>query len=78
MSDELVTIRTFSNQGEAQIARGLLESCGIPVFLGDENLSRMENPVLIGGSKLQVRATDANTARELLMGVKSESRSQGQ
>jgi hypothetical protein len=77
MSDETVTVATFSNQGEAQIARGFLESCGIEVFVGDENMSRMENPVLISGFKLQVRAADADTARELLARVKSESR-QGQ
>jgi hypothetical protein len=74
MSDEMVTIATFSNQGEAQIAQGFLESYGIKVFVGDENLSRMENPVLIGGTKLQVGAADAATARELLTQVNPEYR----
>ncbi len=74
MSDTLVTIATFTNLGELQIARGFLESCGIEVFVGDENMSRMENPVLVGGSKLQVRAADADTARELITRAKSEPR----
>jgi hypothetical protein len=78
MSDEMVTVATFSNQGEAQIAQGFLESYGIEVLVGDENLSRMENPVLIGGAKLQVRAADADTARELLKQVNPEYRRQGQ
>jgi Putative prokaryotic signal transducing protein len=69
MTGEIVTVATFSNQGEAQIARGFLESCGIEVFVRDENMSRMENPVLIGGSKLQVSAADAAKARELLAQV---------
>lgn len=68
----MVTVATFSNQGGAQIAQGFLESSGIEVFVGDENLSRMENPVLIGGTKLQVRAADADTARELLTQVNPE------
>ena len=70
MGDELITVATFANQGEAQIAQGFLESCGIEVFAGDENMSRMENPVLVGGFKLQVRAEDADNARELLAQVK--------
>ncbi len=74
----MTTVATFSNQGEAQIAQGLLESCGIEVFVGDENMSRMENPVLIGGTKLQVRDADADTARELLTQVNLDSQRQGQ
>jgi len=72
----MVTVATFSNQGEAQIARGFLESSGIEVFVGDENLSRMENPVFTGGTKLQVRAADADTARELLTQVNPDYRRQ--
>jgi hypothetical protein len=67
---EIVTVASFSNPGEAQIARGFLESFGIEVLAGDENISRMENPLLVGGTKLQVRAADADTARELLARVK--------
>jgi hypothetical protein len=78
MSDEMVTVATFSNQGEAQIARGFLESGGLEVFVGDENMSRMENPILINGFKLQVRAADADTARQLLASVRSESGRLGQ
>jgi hypothetical protein len=73
MNNEMVTVATFSNQNEAQIARGFLESCGIEAFIGDENMSRMENPVFIGGAKLRVRSEDADTARRLLASVKSDS-----
>jgi hypothetical protein len=70
---EIVTVASFSSPSEAQIARGFLESFGIEVLVGDENISRMENPVLVGGAKLQVRAGDADRARELLAGIKSQS-----
>jgi hypothetical protein len=69
----IVTVASFSSPSEAQIARGFLESFGIEVLVGDENISRMENPVLVGGTKLQVRDADADTARELLARVKSQS-----
>jgi len=33
MEEDLVEIAEFGNLAEANIARGLLESCGIPAFV---------------------------------------------
>ena len=71
-SGEIVTVGSFSNPSEARVAQGLLESCGIEVLVGDENISRMENPIFVDGTKLQVRAADADKARELLASVSSQ------
>lgn len=66
MSDQLVTVAIFVTAHEAAMARGFLEANGIDVFLADEAMSRIYLTVVTGGIKLQVRAEDADTARELL------------
>lgn len=64
----LVTIRRYRDLSEAIVARSLLESAGIPVYLRDENLVRLDWQVsnLIGGIRLQVNADDEQAAMELL------------
>ena len=66
--DELVVAASFSSPHEVQFAKGLLESHGIEVFLGDENTARMGMHLshIIGGAKLMVRRTDLPHALELL------------
>jgi hypothetical protein len=65
---DLVTLRRYRDLSEAIVARTLLESAGIYVFLRDENLVRLDWQVsnLIGGIRLQVEAKDEAGAAELL------------
>ena len=61
----LVTIRSFWNLLEAELAKGALEAAGIECFLFDDNMVRMDwfNANAIGGVKLRVdrgRVDDAN------------------
>jgi hypothetical protein len=64
----LVTLRRYRDLSEAIVARSLLESAGIYVFLRDENLVRLDWQVsnFIGGIRLQVATADEATALELL------------
>jgi hypothetical protein len=65
---ELVTIRQFRDLPEALLAKGSLESAGIPCFLADENLVRLDWFIsnFIGGIKLNVRSADVENAHKLL------------
>jgi hypothetical protein len=72
MQDELVTLETFLMAHEAELALGFLEANGIDAFLADENMSRLYVAPLVGGIRLQVRAEDAERARELLQEVRDE------
>lgn len=71
MEDELVLLKEFSNETEAYIAQGFLESCGIPSYVlgGGLHLRRY----VIGAdverrakAKLMVNSSDLQAARELL------------
>jgi hypothetical protein len=61
---ELVTIATFPEPAEANLARTALESAGIDVFLQGENANSMI-PIAFE-SRLQVRPEDEAAARSLL------------
>jgi len=65
---KLVTLRRYRDLSEAIVARGMLESAGIEVFLQDENLVRLDWQVsnFIGGIRLQVADPDASAGLELL------------
>jgi hypothetical protein len=65
---QLVTLCRYRDLSEAIVARTLLESAGIYVFLRDENLVRLDWQVsnFIGGIRLQVEDKDEATAAELL------------
>jgi hypothetical protein len=64
----LITVSRYRDLSEAIVARSLLESVGIPVFLQDENLVRLDWQVsnFIGGIRLKVAASDASSASEIL------------
>ena len=62
--DELVTIATFPEPMEANMARSALEAAGIPVFVVGETANSMI-PVAFE-SQLQVQAKDETAARNLL------------
>jgi Putative prokaryotic signal transducing protein len=62
---ELVTIRTFGDMAEALLAQGCLNSAGIPCFVADLNMARLDWP-LTRGMRLQVGAEDADAALAVL------------
>jgi hypothetical protein len=64
----LVTIATFTSEGEAEQARGYLQDLGVPAFLADSHIVGM-NWVLgnaVGYVKLQVPSDQVESASELL------------
>lgn len=67
-ADDLVTIDRFLFIANAEIARATLEAAGIDAVLVDENIVRMSwgDAQAHGGVRLQVRAEDADEAREIL------------
>jgi hypothetical protein len=65
---KMATAAVFYNLQEADIAVGLLESCGVDCLLCDEHMHRV-HPLatdVIGGVRVQVREQDLELARELL------------
>jgi hypothetical protein len=75
----LVTLRRYRDLSEAIVARSLLESTGIAVYLRDENLVRLDWQVsnFIGGIRLQVDAANEQSALEVLSQPVPESISYG-
>jgi hypothetical protein len=67
-SRDLVTVGRYRDLPNADLARALLESSGIPAFIQDDNLVRMDwfYSNAIGGIRLQVEAANADAAREIL------------
>ena len=65
---KLVTIRQFRDLPEALLAKGSLESAGIPCGLRDDNLVRLDWFIsnFVGGIKLCVSPEDAATAQKIL------------
>jgi hypothetical protein len=65
---QFVTLRRYRDLSEAIVARSLLESAGIPAYLRDENLVRLDwfKSNFIGGGRLQVDASDEPAAAEIL------------
>jgi hypothetical protein len=63
-----ITIRRYRDLSEAIVARSLLASAGIPAYLRDENLVRLEWQIsnFVGGIRLQVEHADEAAAAELL------------
>ena len=68
MAQEPVVIRRFRDLIEAELAKGKLESAGIPAFVADENMVRMDGfySNAIGGLRLLVESQDAETACTIL------------
>lgn len=69
-SRNLMTVASYRDLPAADLARAALESAGIPAWIQDDNLVRMDwfYSNAIGGIRLQVDATDAEAAREILDG----------
>jgi hypothetical protein len=64
----LVTVRRYRDLAEAYAERSLLESAGIPAWIADENLVRMDwfYSNAVGGMRLQIDEREEATAREIL------------
>ena len=62
---ELVTIALYRDAMEADLAKGRLDSAGIPNFLVGENAALLYGTGL-GGLQLQVRPRDEEDARVIL------------
>ena len=68
---EWVTVRTCMWGHEADLLRSVLEGSGIEAFIPDEQMSTLRPHLLLGtgGVRLQVRAADAERAREVLNAI---------
>ena len=63
----LVTIYTFTNEPEAEIAKGALEAFGIDCMIARDNCGgQRPHLTLTGGLRLLVRAEDAQRAADVL------------
>lgn len=61
--DDYVTVASYSEVGDAQLAQSVLDGSGIDSFLSGEEANIL---LPMSGARLQVRVADAATARELL------------
>jgi|SRR5215471_3456797 len=66
MPDDLVTIATFLNIGEAKLAQGKLSSAGIDASVRDENAMNLHIGMAMWGIKLQVPDHQVVRALEVL------------
>ena len=66
MSEDLVTIATFLNIGEAKLAQGKLSSAGIAASVRDENAMNLHIGMAMWGIKLQVPDSQVVRALEVL------------
>jgi Putative prokaryotic signal transducing protein len=67
---KLATAAIFYSLHEADVAKGLLDSCDVDCFLCDEHMHRV-HPLavdVVGGVRLQVAEEDLDLAKELLKG----------
>ena len=64
----LITVRSYWNLLEAELAKGALEAAGIQCFLFDDNMLRMDwfNANAIGGVKLRVDPQNVDEANRIL------------
>ncbi len=68
MTDPVVTVATYMNLAEADLARGKLQAEGIEAWFADENMLRMNwfYGNFLNGVKLQVKSEDAERAWQVL------------
>jgi hypothetical protein len=66
MPEDLVTIATFLNIGEAKLAQGKLSSAGIAATVRDENAMNLHIGMAMWGIKLQVPDRQVVRALEIL------------
>jgi hypothetical protein len=66
--DDLIVIQSYATEGEAEIAKGVLESSGIDAMIQADTAGRMRDHLAWSGlgHRLLVREEDAAAARSLL------------
>ncbi len=72
MPDDLVTIATFLNIGEAKLAQGKLSSAGIEASVRDEHAMNLHIGMAMWGIKLQVHDNQVVRALEVLDDFRAE------
>jgi hypothetical protein len=63
---ELIVVATFLNKVEADLAQGALEAADIESLIQADDAGGARPHLWMGGVRLLVRATDAESAREIL------------
>ncbi|HSC26185.1 MAG TPA: DUF2007 domain-containing protein [Vicinamibacterales bacterium] len=66
MDHDLVSVGTYVNNFEAEVARTALEAAGIDAMIRSDDCGGMRPHLWMGGIQLLVRAEDAQRASELL------------
>ena len=66
MNDSLVTVGTFMNHIEADLAKSALEAAGINAMLISDDCGGVRPHLWMGGIRLLVRDEDAQRALEIL------------
>lgn len=69
-AEEIVTIASYSEPAEAQLALSILKDAGIEAFLSGEEANSLIPAAL--GARLQVRAEDKAAAEALLVDIEGE------
>jgi hypothetical protein len=73
-SDDLVTIRSFSSESEALIAKSALDAFGIDCILSSDDCGgQRPHLALVNGVRLFVRSEDFGQAEDVLANVTAES-----
>jgi hypothetical protein len=73
-SQDLIAIRTFLSESEADIAKAALEAFGVECMLSHDDCGGQRPHLnLAGGIRLLVRSNDAEQAEEVLSGSQMES-----
>src|SRR6516225_3559380 len=67
-SDDLVVVQSYATEGEAEVAKGVLESSGIDSMIQADNAGRMREHLAWSGlgHRLLVREEDAAAAQSIL------------
>jgi F420-dependent methylenetetrahydromethanopterin dehydrogenase len=67
-SDDLIVVQSYATEGEAEVARGVLESSGISAMIQADTAGRMREHLAWSGlgHRVLVREEDAAAARSLL------------
>ena len=66
MNDSLVTVGTFLNHIEADLAKSALEAAGIDAMILSDDCGGVRPHLWMGGIRLLVRDDDAQRALEIL------------
>jgi hypothetical protein len=67
---ELVTVGTFLNRIDAEVAQGALEAAGIESIVSADDAGGVQTGLWMSGVRLLVRADEAKRASNILGGLK--------